>query len=345
MNFFAYNDKLDDPNEFGSFTIVSRKLNEQFKILNILGDINDPDCFVIYPEVFETQRQWNKQIPYLACEYSKSPQIVIDRLKVYNPLVLGISKFAKDNIINSGYLNTDYVHLGSDEFFWKKTEDEKFSTFTYLTVNSSNDRSGFESLIPAFLKFSEGKDVNLIIKDGENKDFKNYVGSINNGKIIYIDDGLDEASLRKLYNQSHLFIYANNTTSFGMNPMDSALCGTPVITTFGSALKEFIPEWTQPFKIPTHTQKISKECIREWNEIGLRSFPEHFLNLFDGDIYGERVKEEDISKALNFSFENYELYTTIVLKHRKFILENYTWKICAESIVEKIKKYDQLRSR
>jgi hypothetical protein len=117
MKFFAYNDKTNDLNEFGSFTVVARKLNEQFNILNILGDPNDPECFVIYPQVFETQKIFKNQIPYLACEYSLSPQIVIDRLNAYNPFVLAISRFAENNIINSGYKNTDYVHLGTDENF------------------------------------------------------------------------------------------------------------------------------------------------------------------------------------------------------------------------------------
>jgi glycosyltransferase involved in cell wall biosynthesis len=345
MKFFAYNDKINDLNEFGSFTVVARKLNEQFNILNVLGDINDPECFVIYPEVFETQKVFNKQIPYLACEYSLAPQIVIDRLNSYNPFALAISKFAKNNIINSGYENIDYVHLGTDENFWKKTEDEKFPVFTYLTVNSSNDRSGFESLIPAFLKFSENKNVNLIIKDGKNEDFKNYIHSINNGKIIYIDEMMDEVSLRKLYNQSHLFIYANNTTSFGMNPMDSVMCETPAITTLGSALKEFIPEWTQPYKIRTTVKKISAESIREWDSIGLRSFPEYFLNLFNGEIFGEKVIEEDVFNVLNFSIENYDLYLKIAQKHKEFIIKNYTWRKCAETIIEKVKNYDQFRSR
>lgn len=344
MKFFAYNDKLYTPNEFGSFTVVARKLNEQFLKLGVLGDINDPNCYVIYPEVFETQQIWKKQIPYLACEYSLAPQIVIDKLKSYNPFVLAISDFARKNLINSGYTNVDYVHLGTDPDLWYQTNEDKFSTFTYLTVNSSNDRSGFEYLIPAFLKFSENKNVNLIIKDGKNEDFKRYITSINNNKIIYIDEMMNEEQLRKLYNKSHLFIYANNTTSFGMNPMDSVLCGTPAITTFGSALKEFIPEWSQPIKINTELKKITTDSIEEWNNLGLRCFPKYFLNLFSGPIFGEKTSKEDIFKSLEFSFENYDIYLNILPKHQAFIRENYTWEKCARKILEKIINYDNFKS-
>jgi glycosyltransferase involved in cell wall biosynthesis len=342
MKFFAYNDKLNVPNEFGSFTVVARKLNEQFRILDFLGDPTDPECFVIYPEVFETQQIFKKQIPYLACEYSLAPQIVIDRLKQYNPMVLCISQFAQNNLINSGYDNTDYVHLGTDPELWfplNTDKDKRQYPYTYLTVNSSNDRSGFEKLIPSFIEFSKDKKVRLIIKDGKNPEFAQYINSLNQNNIIYIDDMLDEQQLKILYNSSDIFIYANNTTSFGMNPLDAALCGTPVLVTLGSAIKEFIPEWTQPVKIKTEMKEINEQSIDEWHRLGLKSFHKDFLKLFKNKICGERVIEQDIKQVLNYSFFNYKELLDINIEHRKQILENLTWEICAKKIMQKIKEY------
>lgn len=338
MKIFAYNDKLNDINEFGSFTVVARKLNEQFQKLNIIGDVNDSETFVLFPEVFATEQRWNKQIPYLACEYSLAPNIVIQKLKSYNPLVLAISDFAKKNIINSGYNNVKTVRLGADPNLWYKTSHEKFPTFTYLTVNSSNDRSGFEKLIPAFIEFSKDKNVNLIIKDGNNPQFNNYIKSLNNNKIIYIGGILTEEKLRELYNRCHLFIYANNTTSFGMNILDSALCQTPVIATLGSAVKEFLPDWTQPVKINTKFEKIDGQSIQNWNKLGINCFPESFLSMFNGDIYAERVIQDDILHSLDFSYKNYHQYHIISKQYKDFILDNYTWEICAKNIIETLSK-------
>jgi glycosyltransferase involved in cell wall biosynthesis len=336
MKIFAYNAQLNDTKEFGSFTVVARKLNEQFKKLNVLGEESDPDTFVIFPEVFATEKRWNKQIPLLACEYSLSPQIVIDKLKAYNPQVLAISDFAKKNLINSGYEKVETVHLGTDPDIWHRTKHEKFPTFTYLTVNSSNDRSGFEKLLPAFIEFSKDKNVNLIIKDGQNSNFENYIKSLNNTNIIYIGGILAEDKLRELYNRCHVFIYANNTTSFGMNILDAALCEIPIIATLGSAVKEFLPEWTQPIKIKTEIKKLDAQSIREWNSIGINSFPESFLSIFGGDIYAERVIQQDIFNSLEFSFKNYQDYCIISKQYRDFVLANYTWEICAKNIVNKL---------
>jgi glycosyltransferase involved in cell wall biosynthesis len=339
MKIFAFNDKLNNPQECGSFTVVARKLNEELKKQELLGNLESFNDFIIYPEVFDTGQRWHKQVPYLACEYSLAPQIVIDKLKSYNPLVLAISEFAKKNLINSGYDNVRAVHLGTNPELWKKINVSKFNTFTYLTVNTSNERSGFEKLLPAFIEFSRNKNVKLIIKDGQNESFEKFIKLLNNPKIEYISSRLSEETLRELYNRSHLFLYANHTTSFGMNPMDSVLCGTPAIVTLGSALKEFIPDWSQPIKIKTTVQELDESSILEWTSMGINCFPPSFLNCFQNKIYGERVIEKDILNALEYSYNNYKEYLEIAQEHRKYILENYTWEKCVKNIKKELENY------
>jgi len=344
MKLIAYNDKLKDIKEFGSFTVVARQLNKEFKKNGVLGNIDDPNCVVIYPEVFATEQRWKKQVPYLACEYSLAPKIVIDKLKLYNPLVLAISDFAKKNILNSGYEKVQTVHLGVDTETWYPTKNKNKDVFTYLTVNSSNERSGLEKLLPAFDKFSKNKNVKLIIKDGINLQFKSYVESLQNSKIEYIGEIMSENSLRDLYSQSHLFLYTNHTTSFGMTPLEAVMCGTPAIVTLGSALKEFIPESTQLYKIYTEQKQLDNASIHNWIEYGIACFPEYFLNLFNGNIYGERVKEIDIYEALEFSFTNYKKYLIIQKEHQKHIIKNFNWKNTVINIINECKKYDYLTS-
>jgi glycosyltransferase involved in cell wall biosynthesis len=344
MKLIAYNDKLEESKEFGSFTVVARQLNKEFKKRGVLGNINDPDCVVIYPEVFATEQRWKKQVPYLACEYSLAPKIVIDKLKLYNPLVLAISEFAKQNILNSGYDKVETVYLGVDSETWYPTQNKNKNPFTYLTVNSSNERSGLEKLLPAFHKFSKNKNVKLIIKDGVNLEFEKYVNSFQNSQIEYIGKIMLEDQLRDLYSQSNLFLYTNHTTSFGMTPLEAVLCGTPAIVTLGSALKEFIPGSTQLYKIYTKSKQLDKISIQNWTEYGISCFPDYFLNLFDGEIYGERVDEIDIYNALEFSFINYDNYLIIQKEHKKQILQNFTWKNTVSNIISTLKKYDYFTS-
>lgn len=345
MKFYAFNGCLDMPNEFGSFTVVSRNLNKYFNKYKYLDDFITQNTYVIYPEVYNVERKWFHHIPYLACEYSLAPSIVIDKLNSYKPLVLSISNFAKNNLINSGYSNVETVHLGTDPDKWNKTSDKKFDTFTYLTVNTSNERSGYEKLIPAFVKFSKNKNVNLIIKDSNNKNFKNYIQSLNNDKIIYIDDMLSEDDLKRIYNKSHIFLYTNHTTSFGMNILDSALCGIPSIVTLGSAIKEFVPEWTQPKKVLSEMKPVNSQSIIEWNNYGIKSFPSNFLSVFNGIPLAEFVIEESILDSLEYSYKNYDEYIDINIKYQDYVLNNFTWDHCIKKIVGKVLENDKFISR
>jgi glycosyltransferase involved in cell wall biosynthesis len=155
---------------------------------------------------------------------------------------------------------------------------------------------------------------------------------------------MSEDKLRDLYSKSNLFLYTNHTTSFGMTPLEAVLCETPAIVTLGSALKEFIPESTQLYKIYTEYKQLNKDSIQNWIEYGISCFPEYFLNLFDGDIYGERVKEIDIYNALEFSFTNYEKYLIIQKEHKKQILQEFTWENTVKKIINILKKYDYFTS-
>jgi glycosyltransferase involved in cell wall biosynthesis len=255
---------------------------------------------------------------------------------------MAISEFAKENLLRTvGKLNLQVhaVHLGTDPNKWYKINEEKFKTFTYLTVNTSNERSGFEYLIPAFIEFSKDKDVRLIIKDGpHNPNFANYINRLNNPKIKYSCELLPESDLRRLYCKSHVFVYANNTTSFGMNIMDAAMCGTPVIATLGSAIKEFLPEWTQPSKIVSIKHKFDSSIFQKFNEYYI-NYASDILQSHPQGVEGEIVDQKSILSSLEYSYANYKSLEEINVSHRKFILENYTWRHTAEKMISILKNY------
>lgn len=337
MRLFPYNDKLFHNTERGSFTVVAKQLYEQFKIMDFLGDPYNPNTVVIQPECIDASRKTNKFVPYLACEYSNPFIGVVQSLMQYMPPLMTISDFAKNNILRSiNYPKEKIVsiHLGSNNKIWYKTEDKKFEKFTFLTVNTSNDRSGFEYLLPAFMKFSEGKDINLYIKDGhKNINFKKYIESLNCKKIIYDDSNLSEAELRSLYNKAHIFIYATNTTSFGMNIMDAALCGTPVIATMGSAIKEFLPSWTQPVEIKSKIHNFENSIFEKMMSIGIpiQSIPRK--QFFSENVYGEIVDEQSIIDSMEYSLSNYEKMKELNTKHIDFINKNYSWNDTSKKII------------
>lgn len=334
MKLFAYNGSLQDPTECGSFTVVAREINKILHAKGLLSTDGTAD-FVLVPECLNARRQFQNHIPILASEYSYAPPFVIHWLKEYNPIVFAISEFAKQNLVNSGYPaeRIFVTHLGSNPSIWYP-DGIKTKVFSYLTVNSSNDRSGFEELIPAFLEFAHDKSCVLIIKDGKNEKFKQWIESFNSNKLIYNDNKLSDDELRKLYSSACVHLYYNHSTSFGMNINDCALCGTPSLATLGSAPKEFLPEWTQPVKVKTSLKPLDGNIINKWNSIGLNSPP---FGMYPNGTMREAVSKKDIISALEYSFWNYLELKYINRKHQKYIRANLTWNKAVDRIVDVLK--------
>lgn len=340
MKYFAYNDKLFAPNEAGSFTTLSRNLNKAFKKLNILAENENTADIVIYPECLDVGRRWKNQIPLLACEYSKPLSFVAEQLKQY-PLVLGISKFAQNNLINGGLdpEKVKYVYLGSEPEIWYPTGEKKFDKFTYLCVNNSNERGALLETIEAFKIFSQDKkDVQLIIKDGYNKYFKIGIEYKQPKNIKYIHGILSEEGLRYYYNASHFHIYPCHTTSFGFNILDSCLANSCSLSTWGSAPAEFVPSWSQPFKLKSYKEVLTKEQLGKWRMEGLHTTPDHFLDMMGDNVISERVTSEDILKLLAYSYKNYGQYLDILPKYQQYIKENLSWDLTAKNIIKEVEK-------
>jgi glycosyltransferase involved in cell wall biosynthesis len=301
----VWNGSLDQPGEHGSFTVVAASIRKELRKRGIYTEDRQNNPTIIC-ECIDTQRKFPLHIPLLASEYSQPPAFTSHWLKSYTTPILAISEFARQNLIRGG-IDSNRIHkahLGSDPEIWFPEDVKKFDKFTFLSVNSSNDRSAFDVLVPEFLKFAADKpNVQLIIKDGQNDNFEKWLNSFNSDKIIYIGKKYSQAQLRRLYNQSHCHVYYNNCTSFGMPNLDSVLCGIPNLATLGSAISEFTPEWTQtPYLVKTETKPLNSAILSEWRRVGLHTPPDNF---YPPNTTREAIIPDNIVPSLNYAYENY----------------------------------------
>lgn len=340
MKFFAYNGSLKDPTETGSFYQVAKQLNLAFEKLGVLPKHGENVDAIIFPECLNARQSFINHVPYLASEYSLPPKFVVDWLNSYNPKLekfLTISEFSRRNLIRGG-IEPDRiysVHLGSNPDIWFKEDVEKFEVFTFLSVNSSNDRSAFEVLVPEFLKFATDKNVRLVIKDGYNPRFEQWLLTHNSDKIVYIGDKYSEDQLRRLYNLSHYHVYYNHSTSFGMTNLDAALCGTPSLVTLGSAPQEFTPKWTQtPYLVKTETKPLNSAILDVWGAVGLHIPPP---NLYPSNTTREAIIPDNIIPSLEYAYSNYNEMVERNGAHQEYIKANLSWDLCAQRIIEALK--------
>ena len=352
MSIFFYNGELDKngnsiTNGCGSFKNVSLECNDAAKKLGVFSPFEKSEI-VIYIDAYDTGKRFSgkKTVPWLVSEYNCAPKICVEKLKIDNPLCLAISEQARQSYINAGYDENliKTVHLGTNPQKWHEDDIriKKQNIFTFLTVNTSNQRSGYNYFIPAYLQWARNRNVELIIKDQFNQDFLDWLkevqailGLSNTGKIRYIGNLYNENNMRSLYRMSHVHAYINTVTSFGMNLLDSAMCGLPNIYSDGSAIKEFMNHESN-VPVSMFKEPIDYITISEWNNAGLKN------NLLSLDQFSQRLEHEvphyqGIIKSLDYVYNNYLELKRLNKEFQNYLKKNYTWENVIKNIMKELK--------
>lgn len=341
MKLFFYNDSLNNLSKNGSSSTASRELNGAAQTFGVYADLDKCDK-VIYLDSLDTGKRFPKQtVPYLISEYNVAPRICVDNLLKNRLFCLAISSQTRDSFINAGYPPEliEVAYLGFNPKAWpnlNKRQRKAGDPFIYLSVNTSNQRSGFNILIPAFLEFAKGKNVKLIIKDQQNDRLAAIIKQIDvENKIVYNGQNISYEKLVHLYNFAHFHIYANSVTSFGMNIGDSALAGCPNIISKSSALVEFTSDETVTY-VDCDEQEVNQMLLAEWRAWGLNNnlLP---LDQYPAKLIAARPKFNSIIEQLEYSFKNYSI---LVEKNKLFVkdIENrFTWHHSIKRIVEILK--------
>ncbi len=144
--------------------------------------------------------------------------------------------------VNEGYkiINEDLVN---------KTKQKYGINFNYvLYVGSLEKRKNIQNLIKSIYKIKKMNtrykfEHKLLIVGKFSKD-KNHlmklIEKLNLQKDIVFTGFVSEKDLSNLYNGADLFVYPSTYEGFGLPPLESMSCGTPVITSNTSSLPEVV---------------------------------------------------------------------------------------------------------
>lgn len=339
MKLFFYNDRLNQLDANGSFTVSSRNLNQAAIDLGHYSPAEKADHIIFMDALDINKTIFNKKaISFLVSEYNFAPKFLIPQLAA-QPIALAISQQAKNSFVNAG-ADPDkihVVHLGSDPKMWVDFKQrQKAAPFTFLTINSSNNRSAFEILIPAFLEWAAGKNVRLIIKDQQNDKLQYLINQIDKEKkILYIGQNLNYNQLLNLINQCHAHLYINSTTSFGMTPLDTSLAGLPQILSNSSALPEFTSDEFVTY-VDCYQQEVNELLLGEYRTFGLVNnlLP---LENYNSPLLTARPRAASIINKLQYCMDNYLELVNKNEKYKKWILANKTWHNSIKEIVKILK--------
>jgi glycosyltransferase involved in cell wall biosynthesis len=155
--------------------------------------------------------------------------------------VLVNSQFVQ-NSVNKIY-NRDPVvcYLGIDIDWFKPTQEEK-KNFV-LSVGSLTPLKGFDFLIEALSKIPQEIRPQLIIASNfQNPPEKHYLEQLaRTHKVdLVLEGNVDEDRLLQLYNQARITVYAAIREPFGLVPVESMACGTPVVAVRDGGVQETV---------------------------------------------------------------------------------------------------------
>jgi len=251
--------------------------------------------------------------------------------------VIGISKQATESYAKAGVKNLSHILLGCDQEEWypEFVDQDKF---TFLTDNCSNSRSGFEILIPAFGKaFQNSKTVRLHIKDrpgGAMKPFIDSVAEEFNIEIIYDTNFYAQPDLLRLYNKCNAFLYVNNSTSFGMTPLQAAFCAKPVLATGASAIIEFMnPEYS--YLVNTRDIPFDDAFLNTIVPLGIGNFiPTGWFRYLPNQPPMPQPIESDVIDKLQYIYKNYAEADGKAKAGLSYYRENFSWDKSIEKLMQ-----------
>jgi len=206
----------------------------------------------------------NNIVYFLAYEGSVMPpewvQVMKDeRIKK----ILTPSKYCKDLYEANGLKNVEVLHHGVDpEMFCPEGDKidlpkQLADKFLYLFIGTyrgtKKDRKGLRILADAWKKFKKEKgndDAHLILKlsgiyfNDDNTAWDNCIDDLGLAKegITVIDQNLEEKKFAELLRSVKCLVAPSMSEGFGIIPLESLCCGTPVIATDTSGLKEYLTE-------------------------------------------------------------------------------------------------------
>ncbi len=235
-----------------AFSVNTRNLAEGYDTVILSGDCLSAVhnfkgknilyyCHTIPRYLFDQKEEYEKKIPKIMLYTyqfmtSRFKRAYLRDLSQIENLLTNSSNTQK-RIKNFTGRNAEILYPPVDTAFFKPGESpEKWDYFLSFARLSSIKR--VDRIVSAFQGMPDKK---LIITYGKNDPEKNKIQEMTQGYInIEMRESPSDTELRELIRGARATIYVPVDEDFGMSPVESMACGTPVIAVNDGGLKESI---------------------------------------------------------------------------------------------------------
>lgn len=200
--------------------------------------------------------------------------------------IITVSDFSKDDIARTINYPKDKIfvtHLASQEIYTPIDKDKakvflkkkyKISGNYLLNVGGFSPRKNILGLLDAFSKVLDvyNKDLKLIIvgKHGKSYDmYKKRAEKLNISSKVLFPGFIPTDDLNYFYNGAEAFVYPSFYEGFGLPPIESMSCGTPVICSNTTSIPEVVED-ASLFVNPYNVDEISNAILQLLDDKPLR---------------------------------------------------------------------------
>jgi len=159
----------------------------------------------------------------------------------YAKYIVTNSYFSRESILRGYGLNSYVSYLGIDTSIFKQT-DTPTEDFM-LSVGTITPTKGYDFIIKSLSLIQPELRPKLVIAANHSViDWKNYIMSLAKELEVNMEimDMVDDKKLLELYNSAKLVLYAPYLEPFGLVPIESMGCGTPVIGVKEGGVRETV---------------------------------------------------------------------------------------------------------
>jgi len=218
-----------------------------------------------------TNRDW------FSGAFSRWYSFLVPRVVNRAEKVVAVSEFTKSELISKLGLSNkkvEVIYNGIDEVFLEESKASDAARTELpenyiLFVGSINPRKNLTNTVRAFRKARKSYSLphELLIAGGEKNIFAGT--DISPGDDVRQLGYLKQSELKHLYSRAELTLFPSFYEGFGLPPLESMACGTPVITSNKSALPEIVGD--AGVKVdPADVEMIADSIYNVLTDEGLR---------------------------------------------------------------------------
>lgn len=227
-----------------------------------VGDSTEPALFISLTDVWVLKAPIIAKLPVLAwcpVDHEPAPSVVTSWFNESGAVPLAMSRFGQEQLQSAGFetlyvphgVDTSVFSPGSQALARKKLRlpGDKFVVGIVAANKGRPGRKGWTEMLQAYAKFSSNKpDTDLYMHtqlhapDGE--PLMDLVRSL--GIKPYAVDqygyvrGLPATEVADVYRAMDVLLNTSHGEGFGITPLEAQACGTPVIATNFSAMREVV---------------------------------------------------------------------------------------------------------